>query len=715
MRFLSKFSFGLFLGLITFGFIFGSLIIFPGLPVEIHLSSAWIMALACLVLVFSSLERNEGKWAGSVPVTLMLIYLVSDIPLRAHGFTQRPFPFLLFAVLMLAGLFTAQKRCNVILCVLAAACSLTAVAGFMYFSEGALITADDHPAFLYRLIQLKENFPLIPFYNPLWNTGVEAREFFASGVLNFFLLFSPFIYVFDPARIYNYLIAAALFLLTPLFSYLAARLLDMNRRSALVAWILSLSSSLFWYRWALAYGTMGFILSASLVPLNLALFSKIAARQEPISAARAALTAVSFTLMFIWSPVTLLFLPLLAFVFFRFGSYLRDKGAWLTLCLMLVLNLPWMFTFYNVSSVGDFVSTSAQVQPPEEEAPSHSIAKFKIPDNKSAQLSLPALMLKQLRTNFLPLNPLVLIFGISGLMLLAKGTSKAVLMTVSGAAVFLGILGPAFKPQLELERMIVILGLVLALPAASLISEVISASTGRLRVFSAALLAILALSPLWLWRITSNRTSERYSVAGPEVPALVSAVKQHAAEGRVLFAGFTLHVLGGGHVAPLAAWTQVPLVAVSYQHDHWRYTDVIPVEYRSRKTEGVVTYLDLLNISAVVTHERFWRKWFSKHPELFERVWEGGGFQLFRRKSALPGYFLEGSGKIISQTGNSVVLSLSSDEAVIKFNYLPFLESSDCSLQPEKISQSITMIRLAKCRNSNQIEIKAAPIWRRLL
>ena len=82
---------------------------------------------------------------------------------------------------------------------------------FLKFAGGRLLFCDDHPSFLYRLQLLREHFPNIPLYDANWNAGHNAREFFATGVLNVFLLCAPFIYTFfdisgyHGAEIYNYI------------------------------------------------------------------------------------------------------------------------------------------------------------------------------------------------------------------------------------------------------------------------------------------------------------------------------------------------------------------------------------------------------------------------------------------------------------------------------------------------------------------------------
>src|SRR5690606_34615165 len=62
---------------------------------------------------------------------------------------------------------------------------------FLQEAGAELLFSDDHSTFVYRLTILRDTFPYIPFYNPQWNAGLDARDSFATGVLNLFFLSMP--------------------------------------------------------------------------------------------------------------------------------------------------------------------------------------------------------------------------------------------------------------------------------------------------------------------------------------------------------------------------------------------------------------------------------------------------------------------------------------------------------------------------------------------
>jgi hypothetical protein len=215
------------------------------------------------------------------------------------------------------------------------------------------------------------------------------------------------------------------------------------------------------------------------------------------------------------------------------------------------------------------------------------------------------------------------------------------------------------------------------------------------------------LTPLWVWKVSNNKASEKFTIETSLVKDLVKQIQLHHNGGRVLFSGFSLHQLNGGHLAPLAYWTQVPLVASGYQHDKWSYVDVIPKEYRKRKKEGVLEYLRLMNVSVVVSNDKFWRKWFRKYPGQFEEVWKDGGLAMFKLKEFSPSYFYEGDGELISQKNAYLRVKLKAENAVLKFNYLDFLTSSKCAISGKLVSPSVNFIQLSNCPKDTEVIIKS--------
>ncbi|MCC6953440.1 MAG: hypothetical protein IT290_04930, partial [Deltaproteobacteria bacterium] len=557
------------------------------------------------------------------------------------------------------------------------------------------------------LIQLKSEFPRIPFYNPLWNAGVEAREFFPSGALNVFFLFSPLVYAFEPTQIYSALVLTLLFGVTPASGYLAARIIGCSVNVGSLSAALAVTSSLFWYRWALSYGTLGFLLSAALVPLVLALWSRLVERGK-VGAGDGAAFALFATLSFLWSPALLFFGPILVLgASLAFRGFLRHRGAWILLAVLLVANGTWIAIFLHASRVGDFVSSTAPaaaVVAPEGAA--LQATKFRDVEQEEGANG----RLASLREHAMTFNPLIFCFGVFGVLTIRHRTARIIFSGAVLSAGALALIGPLVKPQLELERMFVVLAQLLAVPTAIVFVRTVESER---RWVASILLGSLVILPIWMFRIMKNGTAERFTSAAPIVANLTSAIREHSGSGRTIFAGFTLHELSGGHIAPLPAWTGKPIIASRYQHDRWEYTDVIPKYYRDRGQVGVYEYFDLMNVTAVVTHDRFWRKWISDRPADFELMWKEDRFRIFRRKNVQPSYFVKGEGDVLAQDGSSVRVALRTDQAILKFHYLPFLEADGCLLEPAEFAGGVTLIQIRDCRNS-PIEIRAKSIVQRI-
>ncbi len=583
---------------------------------------------------------------------------------------------------------------------------LIATYGFFAESGGQPIFADDHPSFLYRLSQLVEFFPNIPFYNPLWNGGVEAREFFPSGVLNLFLLSAPLLYLLPVEAVYNGLVIGLLCVFAPVMMVGAARYLGLRPVGLLVAALLTLSCSLMWYRWALTYGTMGFCVSAALAPLVTLLAARSLEPDVKRHRSERILLGVGVTCMVLWPLAAVVLVPLGVVFLIRLRRLFAVPSFRNMVLCLIVVNVPWVVIFLDASNVFSFVSSAADT---------HGQAAKKLVGASHASFA------KGLIVNSAALNPVLLLLALPGLRAVSAAPSGALYALTCVWTLILGLFGPYIVPQLELERFLVILALLLPLPVASYLESYLcctpsgitrdsmTATIRRGRAFAArsAVITALLLVPALLWRIVHHKTVVRYHFADPIVQQLSSTIRNLEGDARVLFSGFVLHELSGGHLAPLPYLTQRALMASRYQHDRWQYTDSIPLEYRQRKDEGVREYLSLMNVSHVVAHEKFWQAWFSERPAEYRLLEKHGRFWVFIRLGYTPSYFHRGDGKLISQDGGSIVVAPATASVVLKFNYYRYLTSSDCVVAPFVISPEVTLIEIRECSSKNPVVLTA--------
>jgi len=305
----------------------------------------------------------------------------------------------------------------------------------------------------------------------------------------------------------------------------------------------------------------------------------------------------------------------------------------------------------------------------------------------------------------------VLLLALPGFFLLRR-ESRFTFGVVSLWLLALGTVGVALKPQLELDRMLLVLAIIGCVPTALALAALFERGGGPQRGIIPRGLAALAggfllSGPFVVSGILANRSSEHYFFAAPSVRETAEAINRHGGAGRTLFSGFVLHEYSHGHLAPLVYSTDKPLMASSFAHDKWRYEQIFPEYFIAQKDVGIRRYLDLYNVTAVFAHEPFWRDYWRARPGDFAEVWRGGGFVLFERRNVTPSYFQEGAGTIVAQTSNAVRFSLATPDAILRFNYFPFLRVAGCTLTPAPIEGPIIFVRLTGCPVGKELELKS--------
>lgn len=630
---------------------------------------------------------------------------------------------------------------------------------FLAEGQGRLLFSDDHPSFLFRLSLLREQFPQIPFYYPFWNAGLDARDFFATGALGVFLLFSPVLYSLDSSSlssgtVYNLLVAALLFVVVPTCMYLAAATQRLPPLTRALSALLALCLGLVWYRWALKYGTMGFVLSTALIPLNFTLtLSLLDIRDShswPKAWLRAGALLIGTTLMLFWSPSGLVFVPM-ALGIAVLSIYRLVKRIPLpteliaTTIAVLVLNAPWIALFWSVSDVGRFLNTTTaavrasessigtpevldgavlgagQIEPTGQQPAALEPSAHRGTRHRKGEIDLGK-SLSLLREKSFSTNPLILFFALPGILLL-RPQSRWFMLSTSAWLLFLGSVMVPVKPQLELDRMLLILSMLLCLPCGLAIASILERRPENPAWARLLVGGFLFASPLCSAAVLSNRTVDQYHFAGPFLDSLANAIRTHGGNGRVVFSGCIVHEVEEGHIAPLTLMTGKEIVASAPFHTLWRYTQVVPKSFMERGNAGIEDYFDMMNASAVIAHEREWRDYFSQRPERYQLAWREDRFSLYTRQSSTYSPFLSGAGAITARETAGLRLNLSTPDATIKYRYFPFLQvdapdkehrSQTCRILPAEVAPEITFIELRNCPVNTELHIHAGSPWKRV-
>jgi hypothetical protein len=593
------------------------------------------------------------------------------------------------------------------------------IASFLLFNKFNPLFTDDHGPVLYRLQLLKDNFPNIPVYNTDWNAGYDWRDFFATGILNVFAIFSPLIYSLPITTAYALIIPLTLFLILPLASYLGARVLTVNKTGASISALLALTSSSLWYKWGLSYGSMGFVCSTALISLTYATLLSILHKSDKLTWKNVILTICLVSLTISWTAQGITLIPLLLLAATKFKLLFTNRKILVIALGTILINSPWIIAFLKVSKVTSFV------QPSGEKA--STIMGMRVGDKienvepaiiraKKGKLSIKE-CLKRLREFGSKLNPILLILFIPALFI--NRIPKYYLNNLVLTSLFLtvvGIIGPSFKPQLELERLLIVMSLLICMPVGSYLASLIETperSYSRLQSF--CLITLFLTGILSTFNFIQNKGFYTYTAWPKDLESISSIIKDNHLSGRTLFTGFVLHELGGGHIAPLSYLSGSPIVASSPVHNLWWYTDVIPEEFRVKSIPGIEEYLDLMNVSLVVAHERNWKKVLRDNPIKYKEIGIVDEFVFFRREPFPNSYFISGEGEVLEQTNHNLKLKLNSTFATLKFTYFPFLQAKGCKdISAHEIGSSIKFIKLDNCEKG-EVVINSIPIYKRVL
>jgi hypothetical protein len=584
--------------------------------------------------------------------------------------------------------------------------------------DGTLIFSDDHAVFLFRLKLLKENFPAIPFWSPLWNAGIDARDFFATGALNIFLLAAPLIYMFPTETIYPWLIAGVLWGLVPICVYAAARLLNLTPLASSISSVLSLCSGLFWFRWGLKYGTVGFITSTALFPLVVALAIRFIKAERPTWPSTTLMILAS-SAMLLWSPSGLAALPLAILALLHTPRLVKSKRHIIAVCLIVAINLPWMMVMWKVSNVGRFLNSNATVSthqttgtPEHEKISASSTSTYR---HRSDGLNIKK-AINHWQNNASALNPLIVVFAVPALIAFS-GAGKLYITATCVWLFLLGTVGVSLKPQLELDRMIVIFSILVAIPIGQFMWRLFGYARAGLswRITASCACAFLLVGPFAAASVVLNRSDDKYTILDREVRSFARTISNNSNGGRVFFSGCVLHELSGGHLAPLPFWTNTPMIASSYAHNIWRYEQPIPQELLARGDDGIREYLDLINATLVVAHEPVWIERFKNKPREFQQIWRGESFFIFKRLNYSPSYTASGAISDLTFTSNSINFIPQSDSVLLKFRHFPFVEATSCKITPERSAAGFNFISLTQCTPGSPVTIRSVPPLRRIL
>jgi hypothetical protein len=679
------------------------------------LSLGYISIIALFVLIFS-LIRNRGTAHPLLGlIVLFLLSFTSTIskPFALLDFNQTQAELFLLCI---TGYLTWRAK-NYVWALLLLFFIITYLLSFQEASLGRVLNSDDHPTFLFRLEMLKEHFPYIPFYNPLWNAGTDERFFFATGAINIYIILLPIIYLFDLWHNYNFVPLFILFGLLPLSVFFAVRLLNYTYNASFLASLLAITSSLSWYKWAIAFGPLGFLTTTALSPLLFSLSIRLLDKDRGINIYESCFLILITTLVLLWSPGGLIFVPIILTALLKIKSLIKKKHFKFIVLSILLINIPWILVFWSASNVSSFLDKSRDVKKLHSEAPT-AIYQEKTPtvinNGQSALVKKIDQTIGLIQRYFYSANLILILLSLPAILFLAPKHRLHFIIFTLWLFLLAGFLS-ALKPQLELDRLFVVLFIILSMPVGIYLESIFrNYENLTTRISYAIFFGFIFLYLLSVGSIFKSRTVIPLNFRSSLVENIINAINKNDNGGRVLFAGFILHEMDSGHIAPFSLKSKVPLYASSPVHQYWRYRDVIPHEFLARREQGITDFLDITNTGLVITHERTWYKFFKSKANDYEIVFTEKNFNIFKRKNFTPSYFISGQGTITEQTSSYIKLKLETENARIKFNYFPFLQSSACQITKYEASPNLHFIELSNCPINKEIIIKSKPAYARI-
>ena len=719
--------------LLTFGLSLGLFFILSGAfsfwqtqSIQTFGSSKWGLVVASVFLLLGVLSARFSNQKLSVNesgiVYTLLVLFLSDWLTRGYNLLQGPEIRGEILLMSFVGFFLLRFNPRTIFLSLLSLSVLGLVVNFFAESNGKVIFSDDHSVFFYRLDLVINSFPRIPVYDPLWSMGRDSLHLFATGVLNMFFITAPLLYFFDLDVVYNWCVLIIAFGVVPLSMYASARVLQIVRPGPEIAAILSFTSSLVWYRWVLKYGAMGFVTSVALLPLVLSMTSWILNKDFEIKRKFSIAFVVIASLMLFWSASGLACIPAIILGVFQAKRLLSNKAVLGIVFSLLLIHLPWIIGLWSGWNVNQFLGVKKKTQSEIVDASTSkekSSTVAKAPERgfpvKKHELS-PSNVVRKIRETAITAQPLILLFGPLGIFALAHG--RRLWAVTALWLLVLGSVGPFIKPQLELERMLMVLVILLSVPAGELISRVILRasleSASRMeRVKAAFIFGFLVAGVFSVASVLSNRTREHYYFSTDVVKNLAAAIDKNTGEGRALFTGFVLHELEHGHLAALSHYTNKPMVASTHTHELWRYKQVIPSGLYNQGEPGIQTFFNMTNATLMIAHERGWNAYFSSRPEEYTPLERIGRFTLYRRNNFQPSYFVEGSGEVLKQTNHYAEIRLHQADAIIKFKHDRYLEVPGCEVEPYEIDPELRLVKLSNCPVNQVIRLSGKPLYRR--
>ena len=546
--------------------------------------------------------------------------------------TSGLFVFALLTIAMMVLLWLGKDRAvKQIVTAAAIILPLFCAAILLMHTGGAALYRDDHPSFMLRFWAFARSLPSPSFYNPFWNGGRIETTAISTGLQFPGLLFWPFWRFMPVHEVYTGIVAFIMAVLIPVMAAAGVRLAGGGRLAMAVAALLALNPSRFVFIWTLHYGTMPSGISSAFIMIICGALVYVFGRGET---SRPIIPVLAFGLigMAMWPPGAIFMMPVMLAVLLsaRWWTAARFRMLVLSALVAGIFLLPGVWAVFQNVHVGKFVDADQHVI--------HYAAELQKGWNR-------------ILTHFSGSHPLIVFFGVFGVACIPRPEVRRICgITIAGLILLAGW-GLMFKPVLQLNRAAIPLMYAAIIPAALWLEIILSVKSKAWLPLRAAMLSLLMVGAGASAQYLKNKGPAPYTIMNDDIKEVVAWIKNSTPpDSRVLFAGTTVHAYAGGHVAYLPVLTGRSMMACDYYHFSPKLVEYEypPKAFRTNDA-SILRFLDLYNVSAVMTHHEAWVEFFRDRPELFQETGIFGpnrkriGFRVLREA---PGWFVEGSGEV---------------------------------------------------------------------
>ena len=652
-----------------------------------------------------ALSPSAGRWLFWLAAGLGLYVLGTGWRMAAHPwFFLAPWGpaatagFVALSVVLAAAFFVAGARGRRwIPAVLAA----TLLGGQIWCARaawgvagGAVPWGFDHPSFMFRLKEFGDLFPFaLGGYSPWWNAGVEHFVGVTSGAHGFGILLWPLLKLWDPHVFYG---AALIFWFVFAFPWLgvgAARSAGIGRAGALCAGILMCGASRSAFLWMWHFGTAGAMTSAMMTLPVAALGYRLAVRHRGGAGTALALGLAAW-LMCLWTPGVFIAAGLALGWLWNARAWTWRSNRWLFAAgaLALVLLAPWFWTtLFPCRNVVEYVGT-----------------EMALPDRVAILRGGAGRLLQAIRE----WHPLLMFFGLAGSALLAPRELRRWMLPLFAVLGAIAGWSRELKPLSQLDRMAIPMAVAAVFPAAFLCGRLFDEAPGpaggprRAWLRAAAQGVVLATLLMGFRSIQThyaNRGPAPLRTLPPEMAEFADWIRAEVPEdGRLGFAGKSVHFYGGGNIAylPVLAGREMmaddyygfPRGTIEYNYPPFAYRKELDRYLFFSRAYGITHWAASMPEAIA---------FLAAHPDRFEPAktiaLAGRTIEVFRVKDFGPvSRFWEGAGRVAARENRLEVFPAdpAAERVVIRYNWRDglFCRTPGATIEPFAVDENLRFI-----------------------